>query len=73
MSIKLPEYFVITEEDLITVGNDLFTAGAETTSNSIDFVLLYMVLYPQVQEKLQDEIDRVVGRSRKPTLDDRSE
>lgn len=65
--------FYILEEDLITVGNDLFTAGAETTSNSIDFVLLYMVLYPKVQEKLQAEIDRVLGRSRKPTLEDRSE
>ncbi|KAG8245284.1 hypothetical protein J6590_005598 [Homalodisca vitripennis] len=61
-----------TEEDLIVVGTDLFSAGAESTSNSIEFVLLYMILYPEVQEKMQEEIDRVLGRGRKPLLDDKT-
>ncbi|KAG8245288.1 hypothetical protein J6590_005602 [Homalodisca vitripennis] len=61
-----------TEEDLIVLGTDLFSAGAESTSNSIEFVLLYMILYPEVQEKMQEEIDRVLGRGRKPVLDDKA-
>ncbi len=30
-----------------------------------------MTLYPEVQRKAQEEIDRVVGNERLPTLDDR--
>lgn len=52
---------------------DLFSAGAESTSNSIEFILLYMVLYPEVQAKMQEELDRVLGRARKPKLDDKTE
>lgn len=63
----------ISEEDLISIGMDLFSAGAESTSNSIEFILLYMVLYPEVQAKMQEELDRVLGRARKPKLDDKTE
>lgn len=31
-----------------------------------------MMMYPDAQSKAQAEIDRVVGRDRLPTLDDRS-
>jgi hypothetical protein len=30
-----------------------------------------MLLYPDVQKKAQEEIDRVVGRDRLPNLNDR--
>lgn len=30
-----------------------------------------MTLYPHVQQRAQDEIDRVVGRARLPNLDDK--
>ena len=33
---------------------------------------LAMMLYPEVQKKAQEEIDRVVGSSRLPTLADRA-
>lgn len=32
---------------------------------------LMMVLYPEVQKKVQDELDRVVGTERLPSLEDR--
>ena len=41
---------------------DLFIAGAETTSSSLTSMILYMILYPEVQKRIQDEIDQVVGR-----------
>ncbi|KAJ1173411.1 hypothetical protein NDU88_005247 [Pleurodeles waltl] len=56
---------------LLTVG-DLFTAGTETTSTTLRFGLLYMILYPDVQNRVQEEIDKVIGRERKPTMDDRA-
>ena len=33
--------------------------------------MLAMIAYPEVQKKCQEELDRVVGRSRMPTLKDR--
>lgn len=50
---------------------DLFSAGAESVANSLDYALLYMILNPQIQKKVQEELDTVVGRSRRPTLDDK--
>jgi len=51
---------------------DLFVAGSETTSNSLEFVILFMMTNPIVQEKVQKEIDHVVGRSRRPRMADKS-
>nr|CAD7611351.1 unnamed protein product [Timema genevievae] len=59
-------------EGLIVTCMDLFGAGAESVSNTLGFCLLYMVLHPQIQKKVQEELDRVVGRSRKVSLEDRA-
>jgi cytochrome P450 len=50
---------------------DLFSAGAESVANSLDYSLLYLILNPDIQKKVQAELDAVVGRSRRPSLDDR--
>jgi cytochrome P450 len=61
-----------TEEGLIILCLDLFAAGAESVSNSLGFYVLYMVLHPTVQEAVQKELDTVVGRNRRPSLEDRA-
>ncbi|MCQ7614287.1 cytochrome P450, partial [Salmonella enterica] len=58
-------------ENLICTTLDLFLAGAETTSTTLRWALLYMALYPEVQEKVHAEIDRVVGQGKQPSLGDR--
>ena len=35
-------------------------------------MILYMVLYPEVQKRIQDEIDQYVGRDREVIFDDRA-
>lgn len=40
---------------------------------TLNFLWTYLMKYPEIQIKVQEEIDRVVGRSRLPTLDDRKE
>lgn len=62
-----------SELQLLAVCLDLFMAGSETTSKSMGFGFLYLILNPSVQKKAQEEIDRVIGRDRAPTLDDRKE
>lgn len=53
--------FLWSGEQLISTIVDLFAAGAESTSNSIGFVLLYLIHYPDVQKKMQLELDDVCG------------
>ncbi|XP_057639852.1 cytochrome P450 2J3-like isoform X2 [Chionomys nivalis] len=59
------------KESLICSTIDLFLAGTETTSTTLRWALLYMALYPKVQEKVQAEIDRVIGQEKQPSLTDR--
>lgn len=38
---------------------DLFLGGAETVYISLEWALLYMVEFPDVQKKCQDELEQV--------------
>ncbi|NXL90981.1 CP2J6 protein, partial [Alectura lathami] len=42
---------------------DLFLAGTETTATTLRWALLYMVIYPDIQEKVHKELDAVLGCS----------
>eukprot|EP00057_Strongylocentrotus_purpuratus_P034110 XP_793963.1 PREDICTED: cytochrome P450 1A5-like [Strongylocentrotus purpuratus] len=55
---------------LLQTVHDFFGAGYETTSATLEWMLLYMASYPQVQSDVQGEIDKVIGRHRLPTLND---
>ena len=37
------------------------TAGTDTTRTTLQWFVYYMVCYPDVQEKMQKEIDEVLG------------
>ncbi|CAG7676539.1 unnamed protein product [Allacma fusca] len=56
-----------TEEHFLTVCTDLFMAGADTTSNTLEFAILFMALNPDVQRKVQEEIEIIFG-DRLPSL-----
>ncbi|KAE9410131.1 cytochrome P450 2 Le.CYP2 [Gymnopus androsaceus JB14] len=58
-------------EAIKAMGFTSYLAAADTTVSSTSSFTLGMVLHPEVQAKGQEEIDRVVGRDRLPTLDDR--
>ncbi|UKZ55091.1 hypothetical protein TrVGV298_008908 [Trichoderma virens] len=49
----------------------MFAAGAETTVAAIQAFILGMVLHPDVQQKAQEEIDKVVGPDRLPEASDK--
>uniref|UniRef100_A0A3B5LW07 Cytochrome P450, family 2, subfamily P, polypeptide 6 n=1 Tax=Xiphophorus couchianus TaxID=32473 RepID=A0A3B5LW07_9TELE len=50
---------------------DLFFAGTETTTTTLHWGLLYMIYYPDIQGRVQAEIDAVIGPSRQPAVTDR--
>ncbi|XP_075430121.1 cytochrome P450 2D6-like [Ascaphus truei] len=58
------------EGNLVFTTYDLFGAGTETSSTTIRWAFLFMLLYPEVQRKVHVEIDRVIGRDRRPTMGD---
>ncbi|XP_072464341.1 cytochrome P450 2F2-like isoform X2 [Notamacropus eugenii] len=58
-------------DTLVMTTHNLFFGGTETTSTTIHYGLLILLKYPDVTEKIQEEIDTVVGRERLPCLQDR--
>ena len=60
-----------TDNQLLVIIRDLFGAGFETTTNSIGFAILRLIHHPEIQVKLQTELDTVCGDSN-PTLTQRS-
>ncbi|KIJ66911.1 hypothetical protein HYDPIDRAFT_85366 [Hydnomerulius pinastri MD-312] len=49
-----------------------FIAGVETTASTLLVFVLAMMLYPEVQERAQKEIDTVIGTDRLPDFEDRA-
>lgn len=44
--------------------------GADTTFGTVQYFIHAMLMYPEVQRKAQEEIDRVIGRDRLPTIEE---
>ncbi|XP_038051212.1 cytochrome P450 2U1-like [Patiria miniata] len=63
--------FPFTETDVERLIHDLFGAGTDTSANMLMWVILTMTKYPEVQEKMHEELDRVVGCGRQPAWADR--
>jgi cytochrome P450 len=59
----------MTEQQLFDEVMTIFLAGYETTSTALTWLLVVLKEHPAVLEKLQAEIDQVLGR-RPPTFED---
>ncbi|XP_035686646.1 cytochrome P450 2U1-like [Branchiostoma floridae] len=62
-----------TEQELATIVYQLFLAGTDTTATTLRWALLYMILHPDIQEKVQQEIDSVLGPNQEPAMAHRSQ
>lgn len=49
---------------------NFFNGGVDTGNNTITWAMLYIASWPKIQKKMQEEMDRVIGRSRLPTWAD---
>ncbi|XP_028390670.1 cytochrome P450 2D4-like [Dendronephthya gigantea] len=57
-------------DDVAGLMADVIFAGSDTASSSLAWFLLYMVLYPETQAKIHEELDVVVGKNRTPCWND---
>ncbi|KAL7638666.1 UNVERIFIED_CONTAM: hypothetical protein RMT77_011238 [Armadillidium vulgare] len=67
----IQEFAHCGEEDLLVNINDFFIAGSETTSSIIRWFFLYMSKFPDVQKRVQKEIDEIVPKGDFPSLYDK--
>jgi len=52
---------------------NILTAALTTSSQTATWFMAYIAKYPEVQKKIHEELDRVVGRDRTPHLRDSAE
>ena len=50
---------------------EMFLAGSETTSSTIEWAMTELLHRPDSMRKVKEELDRVIGRSRMPEFPDR--
>uniref|UniRef100_A0A673BVH5 Cytochrome P450, family 2, subfamily Y, polypeptide 3 n=1 Tax=Sphaeramia orbicularis TaxID=375764 RepID=A0A673BVH5_9TELE len=58
-------------DNLVSTVFNLYMGGTESTSSTIRFALSVLSKYPEIQEKMQQEIDSVIGQERDPFMEDR--
>ncbi|XP_040905588.1 steroid 17-alpha-hydroxylase/17,20 lyase [Toxotes jaculatrix] len=61
----------LSEDHLLMTVGDIFGAGVETTTTVLKWAVTYLIHHPQVQRRIQEELDIKVGRGRSPQLSDR--
>ncbi|KAJ3707964.1 hypothetical protein LUZ61_011669 [Rhynchospora tenuis] len=55
----------ITDVNIRALLMDLFTAGSDTSSSSIEWAIAEMLLNPSIVKRAQAEMDQVIGRNRR--------
>ena len=61
----------LSDDYILNTLSDMFSAGYETTSTTLRWVIAFLVNNPECQAEIQNKLDEVVGRDRMPGLDDR--
>uniref|UniRef100_A0A8D2J176 Cytochrome P450 1A n=1 Tax=Varanus komodoensis TaxID=61221 RepID=A0A8D2J176_VARKO len=61
----------LPEEKIVNLVNDLVGASFDTVTTALSWSLMYLVAYPEIQKKIQAELDQTVGGERNPRLSDR--
>nr|ABF60890.1 cytochrome P450 1A [Carassius auratus] len=63
----------VSDEKIVGIVNDLFGAGFDTISTALSWGVVYLVAYPEIQERLQRELREKIGMDRTPRLSDRTD
>ncbi|KAI3444284.1 hypothetical protein Pfo_000949 [Paulownia fortunei] len=62
--LTLQKEYDLSEDSVIGLLWDMISAGMDTTTITVEWAMAEMVRNPRVQQKVQEELDRVVGSDR---------
>ncbi|KAM5340274.1 LOW QUALITY PROTEIN: cytochrome P450 1A2-like [Glossophaga mutica] len=62
---------LIPQEKIVNLIHDISGARFDTVTTAISWSLMYLVTNPKIQMKIQEEVDTVIRRARRPRLSDR--
>ncbi|GAV00057.1 hypothetical protein RvY_10962-2 [Ramazzottius varieornatus] len=68
--LSVSEEKSFTEEQLIAAAAELVMAGEEDIHAMMYWLVLFMCMYPDIQERAQNVLDELVGPTRQPSLRD---
>ncbi|KAL1710405.1 cytochrome P450 [Schizophyllum commune] len=60
----------LTREQMSELAGAIYEAGSETTSSTLQTMVLLFAAFPEIQARLQQEIDNAVGEGRLPEAKD---
>ncbi|CAG8661564.1 11136_t:CDS:2, partial [Ambispora gerdemannii] len=61
--------YIFDNYDVLQICNDLMIGGTSTTSGSLYWIFATLANYPKVQRKIQQELDRIVGKGKFYVMD----
>ncbi|KAH9304245.1 hypothetical protein KI387_008649, partial [Taxus chinensis] len=62
--LTLQEKYDLCEDTIIGLLWDMITAGMDTTAITVEWAMAELVRNPRVQQKAQEELDRVIGKDK---------
>ncbi|KAJ7976546.1 putative Cytochrome P450 [Quillaja saponaria] len=68
--LTLQDQYDLSEDTIIGLLWDMITAGMDTTAISVEWAMAELIKNPRVQQKAQEELDRVLGFERVMTESD---
>ena len=63
---------MVADESFLVCMRDMVFAGSDTTNSVMEHGILHVSLRPEIQKRVQAEIDEVVGHNRGPSYEDRN-
>ncbi|XP_017572674.1 cytochrome P450 1A1 [Pygocentrus nattereri] len=62
----------VSDEKIVGIVNDLFGAGFDTISTALSWSVVYLVAYPEIQERLHQELRDKIGTDHIPQLSEKN-
>lgn len=68
LDLELPdEKRKLNEDEIVTLCSEFLNAGTDTTATALQWIMANLVKYPEIQQRLYEEIKGVVGENRGET------